>query len=94
MILNVFSEMQHWFGKIQNRVGEGAIVAVSSSTKMGLLNIMVQWMDEKANPTCKPALMKFSLLDLKKLGQDGVVDFVVEEAKKWRSEQKAIGAKA
>ena len=87
-INNIYSEMQHWLGKMQDAIGINAIVAVSSSTKMGMLNIMIQWFPMvKGDAVCESFLAKWTIADLASMGQDKITGATIEAALNWKRQQ-------
>ena len=90
MEANIYSEMQHWLGKMQDSIGTNVVVAVSSSTKAGMLNIMVSWFARTTGDTiCSPFLAKWTIADLAKMGQKKITNATVSAALEWKKQQGA-----
>ena len=88
---NIYSQMQHWLGKMQDAIGINAIVAISSSTKMGMLNIMISWFAKtKDEIVCKPFLAKWTIADIAKMGQDDITGATIKAALEWKRQQSGL----
>lgn len=83
---NIWSDIQHWLGKLQSTIGPNTIVSISSSTRMQTLTIMVNWFDGE-NMICDPFISKFTIMQLSKYGQDSVTGSIVKYAREWKTNQ-------